>query len=744
MDELVHHCLRELSFDGDLGSNVSRLRDFIVGFYASHGGLPQVVDDALCAFVWSVIVEQPVIHTSAKRKAAAKGEELAEGARPTLQLVHDARGKTLEDLKRQYGDDLRIAVDPETSFVAITGSHVKPPKLSPMVYTALQLITRGREEGITTVELGRKTRYDQKTCFYLIKQLVELGLVIKLRRGGVGNHTCIHRYFVESSPFWQQIQEEEAQDDEEVVITGENIPSDTLDQVGSPQAVFDPIDSRHLSSLPLVKNRIIKLLKASKNYMHASNNLLMTIGFLHPTKTDRRFFQTRLRDLIQQGVIERVLVPSGKVKDRHVKCIRLVTPDSQLPEGSVLDIDEDEKEVTLNEDETGGRTEVKTHLTIHKQVSNLLEGAGPSGLTLNEICNSLGNFDKRTIELLLTRASQSHPPFHISDLGTADLMETFGRERRHRYFTIAAYKTVMASEQLKGTTVPHVDIDLSRVGEFAESDSKLFYSGAKQLCAYQDSFREKAVTKGKKRERRNDDRQEANSEEEDEPYPKAKRGRPRKASVINDVQPLPKKRGRPRKHPLPEGADGQIAPAPKRGRPQGAKNTTKLRGNNDRIGRTNMVIESVASGSAHPPTDALSTSEGRTNAVPSDRESIQTTRSVNAVDAQPVIEANMPAVSISSTPAHNQPSAPADASAPSRNEIISFQGSQKSGGSSPLRQPDPVLCSQTDTGNGPNMMPSARRPSARKPKPARAYPNNQEYKPIDQPIGSRHSDSRGW
>lgn len=46
-----------------------------------------------------------------------------------------------------------------------------------MVYSALQLITRGREDGITTVELGRKTGYDQKTCFYLIKQLVELGLV---------------------------------------------------------------------------------------------------------------------------------------------------------------------------------------------------------------------------------------------------------------------------------------------------------------------------------------------------------------------------------------------------------------------------------------------------------------------------------------------------------------------------------------------------------------------------------------
>jgi oxalate---CoA ligase len=49
--------------------------------------------------------------------------------------------------------------------------------LSPMVYTALQFITRERENGISVVELGKKSKYDQKTCFYLIKQLLDLDLV---------------------------------------------------------------------------------------------------------------------------------------------------------------------------------------------------------------------------------------------------------------------------------------------------------------------------------------------------------------------------------------------------------------------------------------------------------------------------------------------------------------------------------------------------------------------------------------
>jgi transcription factor C subunit 3 len=46
-----------------------------------------------------------------------------------------------------------------------------------MVYSALQVITRGRDDGVSVVALGKQTGYDQKTCFYLIKQLQELNLV---------------------------------------------------------------------------------------------------------------------------------------------------------------------------------------------------------------------------------------------------------------------------------------------------------------------------------------------------------------------------------------------------------------------------------------------------------------------------------------------------------------------------------------------------------------------------------------
>jgi hypothetical protein len=223
-----------------------------------------------------------------------------------------------------------------------------------MVYTALQFITRGREHGISIVDLGKKTGYDQKTCFYLIKQLLELELVVKLRRGGVGTNFCVHKYFFEHSPLWRQIQDEGVKSSKDPRAEGDGIDNEetSLTQDGFRASVqFDPIDARHLSSLSLVQSRIVKLLKHSESHTHASQNLLVTIvnknffdltrrfnltsifqGFPNPTKTDRRFFQSRLRELVDNRVVERVIVPSvNKSGPASVPCIRLVSDNNNVP-----------------------------------------------------------------------------------------------------------------------------------------------------------------------------------------------------------------------------------------------------------------------------------------------------------------------------------------------------------------------------------------------------------------------------
>lgn len=165
-----------------------------------------------------------------------------------------------------------------------------------MVYSALQIITRGRDAGVTVVDLGKQSGYDQKTCFYLVRQLTELELVyvlyfnaifanhnehsVKVRRGGVGTHFCIHKYFFERSSSWKAIRDEEIQA-EALQVKNQGSDDDfgeDDDDIEDPESLnFTPIDARHLSSLPLISARVIRLLKASKNHMHASNNMLITL-----------------------------------------------------------------------------------------------------------------------------------------------------------------------------------------------------------------------------------------------------------------------------------------------------------------------------------------------------------------------------------------------------------------------------------------------------------------------------------
>jgi hypothetical protein len=111
--------------------------------------------------------------------------------------------------------------------------------------------------------------------------LISSSTRVKVRRGGVGTHFCIHKYFFDRSPSWNSIREEELRADDTENATQE-LTMEPLDEeddrATDPKSLeFTPIDARHLSSLPLIRARVVKLLKASRNQMHACNNLLITI-----------------------------------------------------------------------------------------------------------------------------------------------------------------------------------------------------------------------------------------------------------------------------------------------------------------------------------------------------------------------------------------------------------------------------------------------------------------------------------
>lgn len=88
----------------------------------------------------------------------------------------------------------------------------------------------------------------------------------------MGANFCIHKYFFERSQAWQDVVAEE-----EEAMQQTHHDEDEEEHSTSTSRHFDPIDSRHLSSLQLVQARIEKLLRISPHQTHSLKNLIIKI-----------------------------------------------------------------------------------------------------------------------------------------------------------------------------------------------------------------------------------------------------------------------------------------------------------------------------------------------------------------------------------------------------------------------------------------------------------------------------------
>jgi len=120
----------------------------------------------------------------------------------------------------------------------------------------------------------------------------------------------------------------------------------------------------------------------------------------------------------------------------------------------------------------------------------------PFGTSMNNCINkcqdisaALCNFDKRIIELLLARADKTTPPSHLSDLGIVSLMETSGRERHHRYYTVTSYHQLIVREDLDPETAGGAPVNFESVGEFKNVNSRLFFEDGEGSIQYQNAYK---------------------------------------------------------------------------------------------------------------------------------------------------------------------------------------------------------------------------------------------------------------
>jgi len=216
----------------------------------------------------------------------------------------------------------------------------------------------------------------------------------------------------------------------------------------------------------------------------------------------------------------------------------------------------------------------------------------------------MGGFDPRIVEHVLQGFDKSRPHSNMLDFGVTVMDETYGRERRHRWFTFKGYKTLLSQENI--VEAEHgPPVDLANTGGFTDNPPDLFYDTLDQLHQRQDTDSREEKTKKKRKPPKNPIL----------PDGTVKKGRPRKnqpsatkrkqdvlaeddgadnqarplkraktAAAGGDVtvetdqgvpvaEPTPRKRGRPPKR-KPEGEPPATPTPRKRGRPP--KNRTPV------------------------------------------------------------------------------------------------------------------------------------------------------------------------
>ncbi|QRV85442.1 B-block-binding subunit of tfiiic protein [Ceratobasidium sp. AG-Ba] len=489
MDGLIAHILQELAFEGDLGSDVSRLRQIISQYHATQfiaASHPQIVDDKFCAFVWTVLAIQDHVVVGvvpegaatvyfppqpSKIKADGKGKTKKDTVSISLTPLpsNEVSNQSLDSLMAKYGDALRVAVEPDICFVCLTGSHIRPSKLSANAYAVLQLITRARTEGISVTDISRQSGYDPKTCFYFVKILVDLGHIHKIKVGGTAVNICVHKSFYKQCA-WRVPARKMTQEAEiECAAEEDNEEDDEVDganQEFTANIQFEPIDNRHMSNIAVVKARIKRLLRHMPNGLHVYRHLLEAIGFKSTLKKERRVFTHRVHELLKARFIEKVWAQSNSSSTGRVLCIRLVNDVSmvdddtrnsdQQPNVEAMELVLDRAQNQNDQATNGSLGEFEgVHVTqsIAAQIISLIEQSSVNGMTLADISKCLHNFDPRSITKLAATFSSGQPPTHLSHRALVIVTEMYGRERRQRLFTLAAYRQMIQQEGLEDQSV---------------------------------------------------------------------------------------------------------------------------------------------------------------------------------------------------------------------------------------------------------------------------------------------------
>ncbi|WFC97876.1 oxalate--CoA ligase [Malassezia yamatoensis] len=440
---------------------IERLFDFAARAFENEK-LSATIDSPYREYIWKSLLAKPQVYVgiAAERKSTSvsrKRTSVLGKAPPESHTPVPVENGTLASLCEQHGDALRVAIDPDRVRQMLTGTY-DVSYLSSAAYFVLQQVSRARSQGVTVVEIGKSTGYDQKTVFYLVKALIERDLVVKFlapEMGHVSNYIVCKNYLTDNplwraqqaaqvatseggmeKPVWQDVDRLASLDHRESDDEDESVPDSvvegTMDEdtrmLAFPLLADEQCKVWLHSRQDLLQKRLAMMLEISPSSLTPRRLLATRLG-LRPRPDLKRAFIAFLNRLVAKGYIERVRLQLGSSSPMYLRSnergIR------QMKQG-------DQLETESESEESFESWKLLRERGVENQLIDYISQCGKTGCTLNDLAVRFhASTDvKRMIEQILSK--KLAPPFTPHTICSP--FEQQGRERRIRYYTFAGFQ----------------------------------------------------------------------------------------------------------------------------------------------------------------------------------------------------------------------------------------------------------------------------------------------------------------
>ncbi|KAL7425064.1 hypothetical protein Q5752_000752 [Cryptotrichosporon argae] len=485
--EVVEACLEHTAYEGVLGCTPFKL-------HAHVRTLDAAVDDDLFRHVFRLLSRHQVVEVlitaypadgddggsvgpaplPALPAHALTPDELVRVVRADDGELAPVRKDDLAGLVGRWGSRVRVRVTEEEMYYRLTGSHQRVARVTPLVLMVLQAAAQAREHGVPSGVLGQITGKDQKTVFYIVKVLEELGLAAKcaMTYNGQTTNLILYHRFKERNPVYRAHNNMSdpavsgsladlpsaasptpapAQDDDD-----DSDADDGDDDSKNAKPIwqqlglnFTPFSDSELMVGHVGKQRILAILEHPdlEDHIFPARRMLLAIGWTGPRDVKRRRLLIRhVHTLITAGIIDRLDVPGRRW---HNLRLAKYNPDHEpgdtrnpTPERALAAPDEVVVFDPAAYDQPGDLEQkgVALNKTIEHQLLRVIDESGVNGTTINGIHISLGHLHRRMIDFHLGRFENGYHPPHLSHLLVYQSMEQVLRERRLRVFTVRYYR----------------------------------------------------------------------------------------------------------------------------------------------------------------------------------------------------------------------------------------------------------------------------------------------------------------